>query len=196
MEELVALYRIDPEDFNLTQDAFDHQSKVHGVGHVYRVMYHCLRLGLLLNKIEEARLAFFAAYLHDLCRKHDGRCIHHGLWAAESKLPLYADLFIQQGASLQDLEMIKTAITWHSEPEELPAEHPSWNVTSLLKDADALDRIRLGENDLDPNYLRFELSKTRIGLAKDLYFASYGKPISRFAEIISEGDKVDSVPKE
>jgi hypothetical protein len=36
--------------------------------------------------------------------------------------------------------------------KELARAHPHWRLTSLLKDADGLDRVRLG--DLDPRYLR------------------------------------------
>ena len=187
MTDLAAIYGIDPEDFNLTPEAFDHQSKLHGIGHVYRVMIHCLELGLSLNFVSEARLAFFAAYIHDLSRKHDGRCMQHGSWAANEKLPLYGALFTRYGIGDKDLEHIRTAIVYHSMQEELPFAHPSWRVTAILKDADALDRIRLGESDLDPGYLRFKETLNRIGFARELYFATYGKPLKGFSEVISLG---------
>jgi hypothetical protein len=45
-----------------------------------------------------------------------------------------------------------TAVVHHSIPKELDRVHPHWRLTSLLKDADALDRV--GIDDLDPRYLR------------------------------------------
>lgn len=43
----------------------------------------------------------------------------------------------------------------------------------LLKDADGLDRVRLG--DLDPSYLRFPEARDMVGFAEDLYCATNGK---------------------
>jgi hypothetical protein len=193
--DLAEIYGIIPDDFNLRPEDFDHQSKIHGVGHVYRVMYHCLNLGLALNLCEDAKLAFIAAYIHDLSRKHDGRCNEHGKWASEKKLPLYSVLLQRYKIDDFKLEQIRTAIYYHSLPEELPKDHFCWTVTSILKDADALDRIRLGENDLNPKYLRFAESIKSIGLARDLYYLSSGKPVIYFSEIISAGNMLDSVQK-
>jgi hypothetical protein len=47
---------------------------------------------------------------------------------------------------------IRTAVVHHCQPLELDRAHPHWRLTSLLKDADGLDRVRLGE--LDQRYLR------------------------------------------
>lgn len=41
----------------------------------------------------------------------------------------------------------------------------SLDVFRALKDADALDRVRLGPHDLAPSYLRFEVSHERIETA-------------------------------
>ncbi len=43
----------------------------------------------------------------------------------------------------------------------------------IFKDADALDRVRLGENDLDPSYLRTEEARNLIPFASDLLRASF-----------------------
>jgi hypothetical protein len=187
MEDLGTIYRIDPDDFNLVPGDFDHQSKIHGIGHVYRVMFHCLKLGIVLDSVNEARLAFFAAYLHDLCRKHDGICTELGRWAAEQKFPLYQSLFLHYELDDVEKEHIRTAILYHSLPEELPTTHASWKETAILKDADALDRIRLGENDLDPRYLRFKETMDRIGIAKELYYKTYDQPLSTFSRFIEVG---------
>ena len=187
MNELAAVYRIDPDDFNHGPADFDHPSMIHGIGHVYRVMYHCLRLGVILNLQEEARLAFFAAFVHDLSRKHDGRCTEHGEWAENEKLPLYSPLFTRHGVGETEMEHIKFAIVNHSLPDELPVTHPSWKVTAILKDADALDRIRLGEYDLDPRYLRFKETIDRIVVAKELYYETFDQPLTRFSQFLSLG---------
>jgi hypothetical protein len=140
--------------------------------HTYRVMTHVLKLGILTKHIREARLAFFAAYIHDMARKHDGYCTIHGADAANQKLNLYHDLFIENGASSSDLLTIGKAVTMHSAGHELSGTDPDWLTTALLKDADALDRIRLGNTDLDPSFLRFRETHDCIKSGRELYFRS------------------------
>ena len=140
--------------------------------HTYRVMTHVLKLGMLTKHIHEARLAFFAAYIHDMARKHDGYCTIHGSDAANHKLILYHELFTKNGASPSDLLTIGRAVTMHSIGKELTKNDPDWLTTALLKDADALDRIRLGNSDLDPSFLRFSETHECIKFGKNLYFRS------------------------
>jgi hypothetical protein len=45
-------------------------------------------------------------------------------------------------------------------------------LTALLKDADGLDRVRLG--DLDPRYLRHEQARSMVGFAERLYAHTEG----------------------
>lgn len=49
-------------------------------------------------------------------------------------------------------------------------EHPHWPLIALLKDADGLDRVRLG--DLDPRYLRHPESKGMVAFAQALFDAT------------------------
>ena len=59
------------------------------------------------------------------------------------------------------------AVVHHAVPKELDRGHPHWRLTSLLKDADALDRVRLG--DLDPRYLRNAQANEMIAFAQMLF---------------------------
>lgn len=43
----------------------------------------------------------------------------------------------------------------------------------ILKDADALDRLRLGWRDLDTRYLRFAISKILVFVAKQLLSVNF-----------------------
>ena len=49
----------------------------------------------------------------------------------------------------------------------IEATDPDWSLVALLKDADALDRVRLG--DLDPNYFRLRESRAMVDFAQQLY---------------------------
>jgi hypothetical protein len=76
-------------------------------------------------------------------------------------------LFARVGIAAADIVMISTAVTHHCKHAELDRTHPHWELTALLKDADGLDRVRLG--DLDVRYLRHEPSKKYAGFAEELF---------------------------
>lgn len=48
-----------------------------------------------------------------------------------------------------------------------------WICYGILKDADALDRLRLGWRDLDTGYLRNSISKNLVFVAKQLLNVNY-----------------------
>ncbi|MDY0104013.1 MAG: hypothetical protein RBS07_13845 [Lentimicrobium sp.] len=181
-------YQLDFNDFNLKQQQFDHHSLLHGVMHTYRVMLHVLRLGLLTHHYAEAKNAFFAAYIHDMARKHDGYCTQHGTDAANHKLPDYQELFIKNGATQKNMLSIGKACAMHSLGNELQKTDPDWLTVALLKDADALDRIRLGEDDLNVSYLRFSESHDQIDFARKLYFQTNKMPLHSFVDVMKIGD--------
>lgn len=131
-------------------------------------MTYIMLLDELLSFPQESLSAFCAAYIHDLSREHDGYCTQHGAWSAEKKLPVYTPFFQSLGLNEGHLEVIRVAVTKHSEPDELDPDHPAYLVTAMLKDADALDRIRLGANRLDVSYLRFRESHLLLPLARKL----------------------------
>ena len=171
--------------FTLLPRYFDNQSFVHGINHTYRVMYHCLELGEAMQSSKASLLAFMGAFIHDMARQHDGYCTEHGSWAATRKLPFFRGLFLESGASEEDLELIATAVRQHSLPIEINASDPAWQMSSLLKDADALDRIRLGESNLRPEYLRFRESLSLIEPAKELYLRCPIEPLASFGELLA-----------
>jgi hypothetical protein len=126
----------------------------------------------LLDLVEapaEAPRLWGAVYLHDVARTHDGRCHQHGTNAIKrlDELPDTRALFRLAGIRPEDDEAVATAVKFHSLPEELMENHPHRRLTALLKDADGLDRVRLG--DLDPYRLRFPVSRTLVGFARVLY---------------------------
>ncbi|HOI87539.1 MAG TPA: HD domain-containing protein [Lentimicrobium sp.] len=175
---------VNPADFNLVETQFDHHSNLHGILHSYRVMCHVLRLGALTGYRTEARTAFMAAYIHDMARRHDGYCTRHGADSANTKLPLYRELFLRNGAEADDLFTIGVAVTQHSLGRELTQGDPAWLVTALLKDADALDRIRLGANDLDPAYLRLPETHLLIPYARELFYQTSRMKPGSFTQIL------------
>jgi len=186
------IYNIDFNKFNLSKEQFDHQSFLHGVMHTYRVMLHCLKLGVLTGKTGKAKIAFLGAYIHDMARTNDGYCTKHGADASRMKLPLYEDKFKLQGATNDDIDTIRQIVTCHSLSCDEPINHPVWETLAILKDADALDRIRLGTHDLNPEFLRYEATNNCITFGEKLFYNTYNKSIASFYEVIEIANDIES----
>ena len=183
-------YNLNFNLFTLKDNYFDHQSNLHGINHTYRVMCNCLYLGSILNFHRETKLAFLSAFIHDMSRKHDGYCTEHGLWASKEKIPLFKKLFYSINVSDNDIEEIRIAVKNHSEFFELSKADPFYNTTAILKDADALDRIRISANNLKIEFFRFNQSKKIVGFAKKLYFRTINLKIENFNEIYKIAEEI------
>lgn len=155
-------------------ELFTHASTLHGQAHVSRVMVHAFRLIAATGWADEAPRLWAAVYLHDIARTHDGRCHRHGADAITKfeTLSQVRDLFAQGGVTESDYPAIRTAVVHHCLPGELTRTHPHWRLTSLLKDADGLDRVRLG--DLDPRYLRNREALKMVAFAASLFTKTDG----------------------
>ncbi len=153
---------------------FLHQSTLHGQAHEARVLVHALRLVEATGFVDEMTRLWAAVYLHDLARLHDGVCPQHGAdaWARLANLAGVRALFARGGVTDADYPAIQAAVTIHSHGEP-PADHPHRRLMALLKDADGLDRVRLG--DLDARYLRHAEARAMIGFAERLYQATDGR---------------------
>ncbi len=149
-------------------DYFVHQSTIHGQSHVARVVIYTFLLADRLNLAARTAQAWAAAYMHDIGREHDGICRKHGQYAIDhlASLPRVRALLERGGVAPENWESIFAAVRYHC-VDDIPKTHPHWEMTAILKDADNLDRVRLG--DLDPRFLRFEQSHALIPFARALY---------------------------
>jgi hypothetical protein len=147
---------------------FWHASTLHGQAHVSRVMIHAFRLIEATGESPFAPALWAAVYLHDIARRHDGLCHRHGAdaWARLAGLPDVRELFERGGVEQSDYAAIQAAVTQHCRGEVAPA-HPHRELVALLKDADALDRVRLG--DLNPAFLRHRHAAGMIRFAERLF---------------------------
>lgn len=172
---------------------FAHDSRLHGVHHTQRVHIHAQRLAELLSlHADDSRLVLRAALLHDIGRRHDGWDPRHGAasaWRARRQ-GLVADLTRAQSA------LVLFAVRYHSCPDgtavsvvdewsakqknalddsaapEFGAADPgrALRILWLLKDADALDRVRLGPWEAaDPAQLRHAETVCLLPFAEELY---------------------------
>ena len=153
---------------------FWHPSLLHGQAHVARVLVHAFRLVEATGFTEETPRLWAAVYLHDIARRHDGASARHGAdaWSRLADLPDVRALFARGGVGENDYPAIQAAVAGHSTGEPGPG-HPHRRLICLLKDADGLDRVRLG--DLDTSYLRHPEAREMAGFAEGLYCATNAK---------------------
>jgi hypothetical protein len=166
-------------------ELFTRHSPIHGQPHVSRVIIHTFILTKALGLEDYALKAWAAAYIHDLGRVDDGVSPEHGLYAVGKVQdnPELKTLFEGCGVKEKDWTEIFFAVTHHC-LEEVPLDHPCRTLTALLKDADGLDRVRLG--GLDPSFLRFPLSVSLIPYAWRLFrnTRDLAKPGQDYFEIL------------
>lgn len=158
-----------------TLEQLDHSvlfvSKMHGLGHIERTIlqggFCAMEEGL--DRSDTALLLLACSY-HDVGRQDDWVDDLHG-WRSAQRIGAIT------GQTGEDLKLLQGAVDAHSRKEAVlretvagyrPADlNRAVRLAQLLKDADGLDRVRLG--DLDPSYLRRETSRSRAGLAFEVY---------------------------
>lgn len=144
-----------------------YQSRIHGLGHIERTML----LGTLICSGEGfdsgvTRLCLLACSYHDIGRVDDSRDFYHGSTSAGMLDDRKFEPFLET-ISDDDLNILKAAISSHSDHDSnIPQYEEKYGVLDhdrfmkvvrTIKDADNLDRVRIG--DLDKAYLRQETSK-------------------------------------
>lgn len=172
---------------NLKETMFDHPSKLHGRSHTLRVAYWVQVLGRQEPQWPRGAaidpddrpspetwdaavdLAFRGAIIHDTARRHDGACSEHGARAALNKRWILEVLGFDPPEA--DWKILAEAVRQHSltDTELMPCLQDL--CTAILKDADALDRVRLGEIP-DRKYLRFPFTQTFIEQADWIFLHS------------------------
>lgn len=161
-----------------TLDELNHEalfvSHMHGLGHIERTILQgsFCAMDQTLSE-EDTRLLLAACSYHDVGRVNDWVDDLHGHRSAQ----VLDRLTPFRGEALL---LIQGAVDAHSRRDSVleatldhygAADRPrAIRLAKLLKDADGLDRARLG--DLDPRYLRFDTSRLRVKLAEAV-FAAY-----------------------
>lgn len=147
------------------------ESKIHGLGHIERTICHgamCAQAEGLSP--EDTRLLLLACSYHDVGRIDDSLDELHGYRSS-------LELGRLTGCTGEELRIMQAAVDAHSRSDTLllptvEKYHPAdfqraRTIATLLKDADGLDRVRIW--DLNPDYLRREASRSRVGFAQELY---------------------------
>jgi len=153
---------------------FHHASGIHGVSHARRVLTHARAIAEQVELTPFEREAVLqAAAWHDIGRTHDGRDRTHG----RKSVTKVMDLELHQGRERELLDLAFFAMEYHAMWDQVGERRGLLRADSevalrvlwVLKDADGLDRVRLGPRGLDPGQLRFECSRGMVERAWELY---------------------------
>ena len=160
---------VEQSDFSLTNSMFTRpkHAPIHGIGHIYRTMIGCAMIAYLLQKPREGLLALCGAYIHDLARETDGKEPEHGAMAVVKYFEKFNHLWDKYRLTEEERLFVQKAVTQHSIREQMTPKDEGYDVMAILKDADALDRCRIG--DLNPKWLRYEESRALIERIDDIY---------------------------
>lgn len=165
-------YKSERSWFSRPEEAFLPTS-IHGQGHQARVSvlqeriatWHEIEYPLI--KIDRESLRW-AAPTHDLRREADDRHDEHEIraenWVNDNLQQIVRQRF-GRNLSNSTFKKVKFIDRWH-----VPDDGEVANIfpeLRIFKDADALDRVR--SNDLDDNYLRLDISRGLIEIAKELH---------------------------
>lgn len=175
-------------DYFIKSEYYESPYGVHGVGHVRRVLLHCISLANAIGLSEQERgILMLSACYHDIGRKHDEACEHHGEWSLEKMRELGLDTFyiVQDGdggvypeyLTSEEMEAVEFIIRYHCKSDEegenamndiqdTTVKELVQKLFPVFKDADALDRVRI--SDLNLNYLRTKESRQRVKFAEDV----------------------------
>lgn len=147
-------------------------SEWHTKSHCARVLLLALILGHQKNLSEEEKDALaMAAVFHDSRRLDDGIDKGHGSRAAE----YYKDFCLEHDLPFDEKTYYITY--YHDQDDSFGLEEIKKSSTlndravlmyQIFKDADALDRFRLGPDGLDVKFLRTEEARQLVDLAKEL----------------------------
>lgn len=161
-------YLYDSVDFNMAD------SEIHSYGHTERVLLHSLIVGRSIfgNDTEALEILAHASLFHDTRRQDDYMDTGHGARAAVN----YAD-FCRRHPELTMHPESQYLMRYHDLDDEIglsairrdfsgeKAERVA-TLYRIFKDADALDRWRLGSCGLDSKYLRTEKAKSMTEFSK------------------------------
>ena len=192
-----ATYLHDKVDFNMPDSVF------HAAPHCERVLLYSLLLGEQILGDNPAALEALAhaSIFHDTRRLDDYLDTGHGARGAvhyeqqcreDSSLKFHPEsVYLMRYHDLDDEIGIKAISSHFSQGKELPL-----TLYSIFKDADALDRWRLGSRGLDPRYLRTKEARQMTEFSRNIVKITTPPAVQReIDEIINKFlDEIENNP--
>jgi hypothetical protein len=150
---------------------------IHGVLHAKRVLLITLIQSYLLKLPQEHKLILaWCGVFHDIGRENDNEDSHHGRLSMQKLNDKKLSANLSERLGTEGMNILRYIIENHAVSDKVGIKDVSnygikdvelaKRLYSLFKDADGLDRCRLG--DLDVKYLRNEISMRLVLLAEQL----------------------------
>lgn len=169
--DLMKDYVIEARD--IKDKYFLNPESIHGVLHAKRVLLLAYIIGLYEELDDnDMEIVLNAAKYHDIGRTNDNYDEMHGILSFNKMFQL--ELVDKE---MEDIHILQFIMENHciddkkglANLEKYPIEDKNRAIRlyQILKDADGLDRVRLG--DLDINYLRLPISKRLVLVAQQTY---------------------------
>ncbi len=161
LESVRDLIPLPDEDMVPPPELFLHPSYLHGQAHVARVMVHALRLIEATGAEEGSAAPLGCRVLTTSPAGTTGAASTMAPMRGHAGQPAGRAGALSQrvGVGPDDHPAIEAAVTRHCNGEPSRGE-PHYRLMALLKDADGLDRVRLG--DLRPEWLRHDAARTMV----------------------------------
>ena len=155
-------------------------SELHTKGHSERVLLYALLIGVQVSNCgkDGLRALAHASIFHDTCRQDDFLDVGHGARAAS--------YYMKYCGQNKDVVFLKTAyliMKYHDQDDKVGMEaianarpedkEQAIRLYGIFKDADALDRFRLGANGLEIRFLRNQEAMRLVDFARDLVRQTY-----------------------
>lgn len=160
---------------DIKSEYFLNPDSIHGVLHTKRVLFFSYIIGLYegLNDTDMEILLTAAKY-HDIGRTNDAYDETHGKASFEKMLKLR---LVDEAWNKENIAILQFIVENHCIPDDqgqdnlenypIQNKEQAVHLYKALKDADGLDRVRLGDTDL--RYIRLPVSKRLPLLAQQIY---------------------------
>ena len=161
--------------FDYLDEYLIYGSYIHGINHNLRVLVHSIILSSLLGlERDSLKIIVYAAMYHDIGRVNDTEDKSHGKRSADKISELKLDLTEEQK------NILRAIVQSHSLPdnqfENICKEYDIKNIKlcrilfNILKDSDALDRVRLEYPYIKLDFLRINYSLSLVEFAYELCY--------------------------
>ena len=171
---LYAEFENELNNFDEIEELMNNKTNLHGINHVVRVLFNTYAITTLEDTDDQIRkIIVEATKLHDIGRVSDGEDREHGNQGAIKAKKILED----KGFSNEEIDLICFLIKEHSLPQKENQEHirklPEEireryeYCLNLLKDANKLDRVRIG--DLDTKRLSTDSAKRLVSVSQDVF---------------------------
>lgn len=178
--------------FKMIHPGMIYDSFIHGISHAERVAFYCAIIAWKRTlEVKDADTLIVSGFLHDIGRVNDSIDHKHG---ARSAKKLHGVEYEEILSTLSDRELLYEIVTAHS-VDNLVDFFEILNLIIILKDADALDRIRLSSRKMNSLLLFTKEAKQMIDFSVEVFSKYTEDRTDSIYYHVTEWNNVESIIK-